>query len=639
MAKLDQITINGTTYEMVPEIAPLFDATKAYAAGDCVIKDAALYRFVSAHAAGAWVGTDAEEVTVGDELTNLKADFSEFTTAVNDSLTYVENTNFADRIESPMQVFQFADARLGIIKFSDVVPYNGKFITSNGSDTFGFYNPFYGFTFGIASINGGVFSVTSIPSGESGEVLDGIEEITGVEDGFYKKYIVNLPKATYILFAYRKVDSGNIKIHSNNHYTMPGVELDSIQDHFLRYSEREANTSAGISMIKLENKLVNTTNGAISTNESYDTYYFMSQVSALNVTCKNGFRAVITTKDPTTITSNGYLASVVYANASARVETFSLSLGQYAVISVAHTAGDINLVTDYVKTFTLPTLRLSYQQKNGFYRLAKSGSATYLYMYMVSGEKVVQWELHNVPATASNSNTWQIGHVMGYDYDGQSLSNGVELVGGGEFELAFKEYGSADYCGGNNHGDENTIDFVLMIDGETVDLTNIDADYHAFNRIDAFEQAYVNRCDTPTENILKHQKIWTFENGTAKVRQTLEFLESLECDFLCCMLAANRSAFTHGVRQGRVGIEDMSTATYDKVYTRGNEMMYLMYGTNATAKITARTADHTPECTLWINNASALNKLYYNYFGQMPRTAVESGTVLKWEQEYDIAYN
>lgn len=138
---------------------------------------------------------------------------------------------------------------------------------------------------------------------------------------------------------------------------------------------------------------------------------------------------------------------------------------------------------------------------------------------------------------------------------------------------------------------------------------------------------------------MKHQKIWTFENGTVKVRQTLEFLESLECDFLCCMLAANRSAFTHGVRQGRVGIEDMSSATYDKVYTRGNEMMYLMYGTNATTKVTVRTADHTPECTLWINNATSLNKLYYNYFGQMPRTAVESGTVLKWEQEYDIAYN
>lgn len=77
MAKLDQININGTTYEIVPEIAPLFDTTTAYAAGDCVIKDAVLYRFTVAHAAGAWIGTDAEEVTVGKELTGLKADLNE----------------------------------------------------------------------------------------------------------------------------------------------------------------------------------------------------------------------------------------------------------------------------------------------------------------------------------------------------------------------------------------------------------------------------------------------------------------------------------------------------------------------------------------------------------------------------------
>lgn len=84
MAKLDQIIINGTTYEIVPEIAPLFDATKAYAVGDCVIKDAVLYRFTVAHAAGAWIGTDAEEVIVSEELTDLKADLTSLNTAINE---------------------------------------------------------------------------------------------------------------------------------------------------------------------------------------------------------------------------------------------------------------------------------------------------------------------------------------------------------------------------------------------------------------------------------------------------------------------------------------------------------------------------------------------------------------------------
>lgn len=78
MAKIDQVLVNGTTYEIVPEIAPLFSENTAYAVGDCVIKDAVLYRFTTAHAAGAWIGTDAEEVTVGNELTSLKADFNNF---------------------------------------------------------------------------------------------------------------------------------------------------------------------------------------------------------------------------------------------------------------------------------------------------------------------------------------------------------------------------------------------------------------------------------------------------------------------------------------------------------------------------------------------------------------------------------
>lgn len=75
MAKLDQIEIDGTLYEVVPEIGPLFSASTAYQAGKCVIKDAVLYRFKTAHAAGAWVGTDAEAIEVGKELTGLKQDF------------------------------------------------------------------------------------------------------------------------------------------------------------------------------------------------------------------------------------------------------------------------------------------------------------------------------------------------------------------------------------------------------------------------------------------------------------------------------------------------------------------------------------------------------------------------------------
>lgn len=410
--------------------------------------------------------------------------------------------------------------------------------------------------------------------------------------------------------------------------------------------------------------------------------------------------------------------------------------------------------------------------KGSFYKITKGVSDTHLYMYFPYGNKVVRWELKNAPTLpasqgGSNSDTWQIGAVVGYDFDPvtMEMTNANQLVDSGEFEIAFKEYNTKDYCGGNNHGDENTYvnprpnaaaysassayavgDFCIyenaiyrctteigstgeawnadhwtivvyeysstltynvgdycvydgaayrcsteistaeswnaahwtaatfpgtdvkyisvMIDGKPVDFANADGEYHPFDRIDAYELARINRCtdgdggrivENATDYIAEHQKVWVFKDGKVSVRQTLKLLQNVQCDFLCCMFAANRSAFPFGVRQGRWGVENMeflvrkrdpespssaaSSFPGGKVVTTGNEMAYTMYGANATAKISAKLCDHTPEAHLWINPAATVNKLYYNFYGEKPNTSVTAGTVLTWEQEYEIAYN
>ena len=71
MAKLDCIEIDKTSYELVPEIAPLFNTSTQYSTGDYVIKDAVLYRFKTAHASGAWSASQVDEVTVGSELKSI----------------------------------------------------------------------------------------------------------------------------------------------------------------------------------------------------------------------------------------------------------------------------------------------------------------------------------------------------------------------------------------------------------------------------------------------------------------------------------------------------------------------------------------------------------------------------------------
>ena len=57
-------------------IAPKFSTDSSYTAGSYVFHNNVLYCFTSDHSAGAWSGTDAEQVTVGDELADLNAQIS-----------------------------------------------------------------------------------------------------------------------------------------------------------------------------------------------------------------------------------------------------------------------------------------------------------------------------------------------------------------------------------------------------------------------------------------------------------------------------------------------------------------------------------------------------------------------------------
>lgn len=279
-------------------------------------------------------------------------------------------------------------------------------------------------------------------------------------------------------------------------------------------------------------------------------------------------------------------------------------------------------------------------------RTYSSGTQKYLYVYNKSGNKVVQWTLMNISKSGSNSDTWQIGGVKGYDFDGSTLSNEVELAMNGEFELAIKEHGAEDYCGGVNHGDENTDVFKLFIDGKQIsDLTTLDENFHAFNRIDAFEIATINRCNTPSQDIITHQKIWTFENGKVRVHQTCKFLEQIQVDvMMVCMFKAVRSVYPYGIRQGSVDIETMTDATFTKKYTTGNDAYYLYYGDNATAKIHASTDNDgsVRQSVLWINNASDSNKLYLGYWGindSANPVTVPANTIVTEETEYDAAFD
>lgn len=82
MAIIDGVSVSGTTYRLRDNdtsggIASTFSTSTAYTAGQYVWYDsgsgAKLYRFTVDHAAGAWTGTDATEVKLGNDVSALKS--------------------------------------------------------------------------------------------------------------------------------------------------------------------------------------------------------------------------------------------------------------------------------------------------------------------------------------------------------------------------------------------------------------------------------------------------------------------------------------------------------------------------------------------------------------------------------------
>lgn len=599
-------------------------------------------------------GAAADAKATGDKIRNLQGIFSE--TPVD-----AQETNFAELTSTtlnPLVSLKEID--------KNYKQFNGKFINSslNFADnanytTYVFRLPFYGFkiTCGAAKI----FVTNTMPTGTAGEHLD-VEATVTTTGTANTTYTLNYAKGSIIVIVWntQNLDPDNMPFKSSYiiPFTVPRLQLLPIQNEFNFYAKKDttvdtSDANGALGIITYPGKLLAATSGNVTDNASYNTYSFQVPVDSMTITCPNGFRCTKSYYRPGVYNSNNNLIELVYDRDTSRVETFTAKYKEWVSISVNMNSypGGLDMKTDLAHPFELPGLTLGYRQKEQFYKYVQrtyaAGTQKKLFVYFKSGNnKVVEWVLLNTPAASGNSDTWQIGGVKGYDFDGGELSNGVELALNGEFELAIKEHGAADYCGGINHGDETTDVFKLFIDGKQIsDLTTLDENFHAFNRIDAFEIATINRCNTPAEDIIKHQKIWTFENGKVHVHQTCKFLEEIQVDvMMICMFKAVRPIYPYGIRQGGVEIETMTDDTFTKKYTTGNDVYYLYYGDNATAKIHAKTDNDSSvrQSVLWINNATDSNKLYLGYWGVNDSTnpvTVPANTIVTEETEYDVAYD
>ena len=87
-----QIIIGNNSFPLKDEkaradIAANFSVSTSYAVGDLVLYDGYLYKFTSAHSAGAWIGTDAVQITVAGHLNTIDTALSGKVAKSGDTMT------------------------------------------------------------------------------------------------------------------------------------------------------------------------------------------------------------------------------------------------------------------------------------------------------------------------------------------------------------------------------------------------------------------------------------------------------------------------------------------------------------------------------------------------------------------------
>ena len=77
-------------------LAPAFSTSTAYSAGDYVLYNGTLYRFTSAHAAGAWTGSDAVAATLAPDVSSLKSEINTEEALTRETLSLVDAYDTVD---------------------------------------------------------------------------------------------------------------------------------------------------------------------------------------------------------------------------------------------------------------------------------------------------------------------------------------------------------------------------------------------------------------------------------------------------------------------------------------------------------------------------------------------------------------
>ena len=173
---------------------------------------------------------------------------------------------------------------------------------------------------------------------------------------------------------------------------------------------------------------------------------------------------------------------------------------------------------------------------------------------LAESNQYAKYHFKHIVDSGTNANLYRIFRSYAARRTGEVsfevMYGGAPVIGEGEWEFAAQEVGAADFIGGY-HGDELLSGVSLSLDGTSVNLN--EPGVQTGQSVTFIQDSMLNRCDTPHEDVARHQKNYTVTKDGITLTQKIDWLKALTLKHgYVAMLPVNRKAgatqLTHKVQ-------------------------------------------------------------------------------------------
>lgn len=316
--------------------------------------------------------------------------------------------------------------------------------------------------------------------------------------------------------------------------------------------------------------------GGLTSNNSFVTYYFVA-TKDFRLYCDlsdlgdYGNYYSICTYSGYPIDATTFLNRYRLSENNLPTENSKVSISANNIVAITIQNRDINsdfiilqdMVTEYdlkLKNGVLLNETQLNQIRNDKSFLEKEANNINVFL-KVKNNNYVKLTFNHYINNNINEDTWRL---YGFTLLDNSFNNLWSSNTNIEWEGVIKEHGTSDFIGGY-HGDENYYNMLLFIDGNKINENDVLTKTY-FNNIKIIVNSYLNRCNTPNDNVINRTKVIELYDNTMIITNRWVFLQDLHIEaFYPNMMSLLYSNTNEGVKMGMYNdyyqVQDLSDTT------------------------------------------------------------------------------